>query len=457
VPLGFRERLLSVSLREGEELLGSDRQLLVKAKEQYEYYFVDLHGELAFGGRFFTDAKNFSEGLAAVRLQGYTYTYGGPYGYIDHNGYLTIQPQFKQAGSFSEGLAAVELPFEADDVFNRKWGYIDHKGELVISAQFDSAKPFSAGLAVVSVNRKYGYIDHSGKIVIEPQFDKAENFIDGREVAVVGVGGYWGCIDRTGKFVVEPHLDRIEHHWGNSKTLVMVRMGATKDASYIYEGYEYEAELEGGQCTFMNAAGKLIVPPFDYIGDYPNNFFVNSDGTAFTKVNDKWGWLDANGTCIIPTQFDELGGFKDGLVNFKQGELWGILNYQAEIVIPAKFDMLGVFIEDLAKACQNGSWGFIDLSGEFVVAPEFEEVGDFSEGLASVQINGRWGYIDRSGQIVISCQFKWVCEFKGGLAMACNMSGKSSFINRFGEWLVSPDEFDGCSEFENGAAEVYFK
>jgi WG containing repeat len=459
VTQGFSERLLLVKLRAGEELLGPDKRLLVRATEPYENYFVDLNGELAFRGRFFTDAKSFSEGLAAVRLEGYTYTYGGPYGYIDHNGYLAIQPQFKQAENFSEGLAAVELPFETGDVFERYWGYIDRKGEMVIPAKFGTAKPFSAGLAVVSVNHKYGYIDHSGKLVIEPQFDDARDFVHGREVAVVQVDDYYGCIDRTGKFVIEPYFDRIDDFY-NKRRLAFARVGATrtKDSPYSL------VDLEGGQYTFINSAGQPISSSIsEYEADL--EYYISGSGIVSVQVEGKWGCLDETGTYIISPQFELLRSEIDGLIPFKQNGLWGLLNHQSEIVIPPKFDNFSIFDgfgcsyfnEGLAGVCLNGHWGFIDLAGEFEITAEFEGAHNFSEGLAGVKVNDRWGFIDRSGQIVIPCMFVAVGEFKSGLAMAWIEGDKCSFINRAGEWLVSPNEFDGCSEFEDGAAEIYFK
>jgi hypothetical protein len=459
LPQGFREGLLSITLRPGEELIGSDGQLLVQATEYENYvsYFVDLNGELAFGGRYFFDAKHFSEGLAAVQLpsqiEGSNEEYL-LYGYIDHSGHTVVKPQFRNAENFSEGLAAVQLARE--DFSQRYWGYIDRKGEFLVEPRFSSARSFSAGLAVVSVNGRYGYIDHSGKIVIEPQFDEAEDFIHGRDWAVVGVGGYWGCIDRTGKFVVEPSLDWIE----DRESLRMVRMGATKDSTYPYKGYEYHAELEGGQYSFMNSAGKLIIPPVDYDEHWDNFFRVNYQTTTLQiKVDGKWGCMDETGAFIIPPHFEDLGASQDGLVTFSQEGLWGLLNLQGEVIIPAKFEALGIwggnlFSEGLMPACLKGRWGYIDLSGEFVIAPEFEYVGDFSEGLAIVVTKSYCGFIDRSGLIVIPCKFEMADDFySNGLAVAYAAGHKGNFINRVGEW-IAPPRFDMVYEFENGAAEV---
>jgi hypothetical protein len=54
---------------------------------------------------------------------------------MDKTGKMVISREFSWASNFSEGLAAVKL----DD----KWGYIDKTGKMVIAAQFEAALSFS--------------------------------------------------------------------------------------------------------------------------------------------------------------------------------------------------------------------------------------------------------------------------------------------------------------------------
>ena len=63
------------------------------------------------------------------------------WGYIDNTGKEVINPQFKSAGQFSEGLAAVRL--------NGTYGYIDKSGSFIIKPIYDIALPFQSGLAKV--------------------------------------------------------------------------------------------------------------------------------------------------------------------------------------------------------------------------------------------------------------------------------------------------------------------
>lgn len=63
---------------------------------------------------------------------------------------VVIPAKYYLAENFSEGLAAVKI--------NGKWGFIDKTGKMVIPATFSGAKDFSEGLAAVEINGKWGYI-----------------------------------------------------------------------------------------------------------------------------------------------------------------------------------------------------------------------------------------------------------------------------------------------------------
>ncbi|MBV7329782.1 WG repeat-containing protein [Chloroflexi bacterium TSY] len=119
------------------------------------------------------------------------------YGYKDATDKVILDPDFERAARFSEGLAAVRV--------DGKYGYIDPAGKRVIPPQFERAADFSEGLAAVRIDGKYGYIDPAGKRIIPPQFDPPFTYEDIRfseGLAAVYVGGKVGYIDRRGKTVV---------------------------------------------------------------------------------------------------------------------------------------------------------------------------------------------------------------------------------------------------------------
>jgi hypothetical protein len=142
------------------------------------------------------------------------------FGYIGLTGSVVIHPSYTAAREFSEGLAAVrqnvEAPFQGDRhprkqrmgrAMGDSWGYIDGGGKVVIPFQFENAGSFSCGLARVQKKGRWGYIAKSGQYVIPSRYEWASDFRNG--LAEVWHGDKICFIDRTGKVVVNTGLPAI--------------------------------------------------------------------------------------------------------------------------------------------------------------------------------------------------------------------------------------------------------
>ena len=174
----------------------------------------------------YDDAREFSEGFAAVKLN-------GKWGFIDETDKEVILFIYDDARKFSDGSAAVKL--------NHKWGFIDYSGKGAIF-KYDDAREFSEGFAAVKLNHKWGFIDEKGNEIIPLKYydvgkwsegmvrvgdnnnfhssyfwwyfidknnlnkilgpyDEASDFSEG--FAHVRINHYWVYIDKTGKEVSE--------------------------------------------------------------------------------------------------------------------------------------------------------------------------------------------------------------------------------------------------------------
>ena len=144
--------------------------------------------ELAFPGRF-SDARPFSEGLAAVCRD-------GRYGFVDRTGTLRIEPRFANTAAFSEGLCLVSDPETG------LLGFVDQEGAMALPFQFQEVASFHEGRARIQVQGATGFIDRSGKVVIPATLERAGDFASA--LAPFLREGRWGYLDREGKIVVEP-------------------------------------------------------------------------------------------------------------------------------------------------------------------------------------------------------------------------------------------------------------
>lgn len=139
----------------------------------------------------FSDAANFSNSLAAVRV-------GHKWGYLNLNGEIQIPTIYDSASDFtSNNLAAVGLM--------GKFGYIDQNGKALTRMTFDNGWSFSQELALIKKNGKYGFIDSSGKMRIPARYDFAESFSEG--LAAVMIDELWGYIGTNGEWQIHPKYD----------------------------------------------------------------------------------------------------------------------------------------------------------------------------------------------------------------------------------------------------------
>lgn len=173
----------------------SNGRAMIKVGEKLG--FIDKKGEFVISPSYIW-AQGFSEDRARVIVDGpcirpgfeypcdFGETLGKPdagqkvsackFRFIDKLGNFVTEDDFDDARDFSEGLAAVQK--------DRKWGFIDTNGKVVIPFKFGSVEDFSDGLAMVAEggmweDKKWGFIDVTGKIVIPFMFERAEGFSDG--------------------------------------------------------------------------------------------------------------------------------------------------------------------------------------------------------------------------------------------------------------------------------------
>lgn len=322
-------------------------------REDQALGFIDQTGRLVIEPRFLGSLEP-SEDSVAVYAE---VEDDQLWGYIDFSGEWVIEPRFSRVGPFSEGLAT----YVDDD--RLRAGYIDRRGEVVIEALFESARRFSKGLAAVKVQGLWGFIDPEGQLAIEPRFVRSRDFH--HELALVEVpGGVVGYLDPQGDWAIEPTARRAEEELDPSRFEEMPSGTPVEHA--LIDGYDF------------------------------------SEGLAAVRVEEGlWGFIDRNGTWVIPPRFFAVKPFSEGLAPFRKGLTWGYVDREGREVVEARFHEAKKFTLGLApvKVPKEG-WGYVNAEGELVIGPGFDGADPFVHGLASVQTGQRWGYIDPQGRKV---------------------------------------------------------
>lgn len=134
---------------------------LMWAKLGRKYGAIDIQGNLAISLKY-RIVTYFSEGLCKVRLN-------GKYYYIDKTEKVVIKvPENYYCSRFSEGLATVEVGYTKID--EGKWkkyksGFMNRQGQIVIEPQYKKVWDFEGGLAKVKTEDWWGYINKKEKII----------------------------------------------------------------------------------------------------------------------------------------------------------------------------------------------------------------------------------------------------------------------------------------------------
>lgn len=249
-------------------------------------------------------------------------------------------------------------------------------GCRLTSLDFDYLDNFKEGLALIGIeDQGYGYINTEGKIVIPAKYDNADEFNNGK--AKVKKDGKWYFIDKSG---IETSIE-----------------------STFEKKYEEVGEFYEGLCRVSTL--KLRFMDLAYHSDY--------EGIAGT-----WGYVDENGTEVIPPQYIYANDFNDGIAIVCKGkwtrdekwnnkynsgrywteqELWGAIDKTGKEVIPCIFDEIKEFwdVTEVYMAhfggWDNGKWGVIDKKGNWIAEPIFEDIGyEYENGLFTFYAEDKW-------------------------------------------------------------------
>lgn len=118
----------------------------------------------------------------------------------------------------------------------------------------------------------------------------------------------------------------------------------------------------------------------------------------FSKGN-KIGLTKSN-KVVVPAIYDEVFGYKDGMICVANGDKYGYLNEANEIVIPLEYDIAFSFSEGYAVVAKNDQFGYIDKNGELFIPLVYDAATAFQNGEAKIKQNGRWGTINLNKEIV---------------------------------------------------------
>ena len=337
----------------------------------YKWGYLNIKGSLIIQDEY-DDARDFSEGLAAVNQK-------GKWGYINNAGELVIPFQFRSAGAFSCGLAKVQ-DFDYNEF------YIDKSGTIPFQVDGEELSSFSDCRARIFKDPFYFFIDNHGRIVSEKTFIGAANFKSGYGMVQAEDG--WNVIDTSGNLLLNKSFDKCYYP---SDGLVKVKIGSSikyitladqSESNTFKQGTNYHngvAAIEKNGYVLIDKQGNPLSKSYDVLQ------YLGNDRWLYFR-NGKCGLMTSNGKEVSDAIYDIIYRYDDMATAYSKGDMWGVVDINGNELTGPIFPLMWEFKNGMARAIFNGGIGFIDQSGFQVIPPYFIEVRDFYEGMARVQV-----------------------------------------------------------------------
>lgn len=184
-----------------------------------------------------------------------------------------------------------------------------------------------------------------------------------------------------------------------------------------------------------------------------------SEHMSICQVDNKFGYIDESGECIISPIFDYAGKFFNGYAVVGIGNIdiknrpyldsngrYGYINKKGHFITPIHFSKAHNFSENLACVQKDGKFGYINEKNQTMIPFRFSFADAFSEGKACVVLDNNYYYIDAHGQ-GMSCGCNYAESFSDGMAYieVHEVSGGfCGFIDRNDNIIYMPHDFDFC-------------
>ncbi|HWV19094.1 MAG TPA: WG repeat-containing protein [Rhodocyclaceae bacterium] len=416
---------------------------------------------------------------------------GGPFalcGYVDKaTREERIPRRFEVAQPFSDGLAAVRV--------NGLYGFINAAGTMVIAPRFQNAGPFAGEYAEVRLDGSTGIVNRSGKIVVAPQFRRIIPFTEDVFIAkpFVHVAGYPREVLRNDR-PLESITDPLSLSTYNDSGLYHVKKGWLSAQNLHFKLFDKPERgliwADNRSSTYNKTWGLLradgswqVKPSYDDVHQLRNGHAAVQSFPDLAlpmpqrRQVQRWGAVDHDGKLIVPLAFyspraalDEAGramyaqplkadvapteqlaaekpdtekllfACPGGLTVVQRGESVEFRKSKEGPVIGA-FDKGYFQASDCHKgiaATRNRKW-FVVLEGGTVIGGEngYEDLSASFGNHWGVKVGGKWGVIDRSGTFTVKPRFASM-RMTPEDTYAVNEGGDTYWIDAAGERVAKP-------------------
>lgn len=391
----------------------------------------------------------------------------GLYGFIDNQGRIAIEPQYKYVSSFSkDGFALVlnQLKIEIDNTPLRRdscvivnYGYINKKNQRVNDGNIMTITPNA--LSMWGENELYKMVSsyNNGMLEFRSQLLNQLMLNDGLFMFQDEQTKLFGYKDIRNNIIIEPQFDRCKG-FRNGAAIVFEPIKSITENTDFSDSLSFYRILN--KCGAINTNGNFII---DYEYFIIQDFMSNETTWAMTISPSDYGRATEDWVCI-----NKKGDILIGPIGSSEGG-W-VYNNKDYPIYQMDFGFLGTYYSFVDK---NGNF-LSDFNNDGVLnlplseeggQPEmFPDVIKFSEGVAGINAIYKnkegWFFVDKN-MSVLSSVYDSILPFSDNMAAVKELAEgyrvkKWGFVKKdpSSNTIVQaiPFSYSECGSFDNGLA-----
>ena len=374
-------------------------------KPEPRFGLVDSLGEIRVYPEY-RRAMTYENGFLGVKLpDGWTF--------IDSNRMAICSPEYERVQPFSHGMAAVEK--------GGKWGFINTNGDLKVATEYQNVLPFSDKYAWVQYRGKWLLIDENGLSMSTKSFKNPRPFGCGTTWVKKDKGSRYGLLNSNTEFLIKPRFNSVEIYTEDSLSVVTKknRKALVNNYGEIITPFIFQSidSFSNGWAHAVTEKGAVLLHKSGRQKPLKKEYYEKScfyDGLSRVKYEGFYGFIDTNGTEIVPCMYTRAQHFKTGLTFCKQPQKrTHCINTLGNKVFATPGWVAHHFQENRAIIKSAGREFYIDREGRMLFGNTYEDAEPFSQGLARVRTGKKWVLINRLGQPLMTPKFVQIKDFEG--------------------------------------------
>lgn len=169
----------------------------------------------------------------------------------------------------------------------------------------------------------------------------------------------------------------------------------------VYKDSVILAEIND-KLIFFNSEGKQLSKEYYYISEF-------NEGIAIAKKSreDSTYYIMESGQLITSKGFQEGKSFRNGYAVTRINNKWGVIDAKGKVILDFKYEHIYNYSEGLFCACYNNRYGFLDKKGKIVLPFIYDYALPFEHNAAQVRFDDKkWIFIDKKGNLMKNFKYR---------------------------------------------------